>query len=556
MTRTPTRQFAAAALAGLLLALAAALAAAPVAAQDAAQDAPPAATDAAAERGARLYLTGEGLRATIAGGAALPSAMAACVRCHRPSGYGGGESDARAPAIAAPVLFAPLTPRRALLLRDLYQERYGPLAKMAARTPRSRPAYAGARDLARALRDGVDPAGAALAATMPRYAIADADAAALTAYLRRLGATPDPGHDARSWTFATVITPDAPEAQVAASLAVIDAYVTRRNGEIARELGRPGFSPGYKGEYADARRLWRVAIWRLSGPPEGWAAQLAARYEADPPFALLGGVVPRDWAVVGAFCDAVVLPCIFPQTDWPGPAAGGMTLHLSGGLAEEATLMAAALRAMGARRVAMVAGAGADARLLARRFALANPDFARVAAPEDADAAALFLSAAEAEAFVAQGGLRAAQGRAVAAGGLLADARGGLAPSLACALHVAWRFAPPDATAPQRRRLRGWLRSRGVADPAQERAQLETWLALEAADHAIVRLVDRPSRALFVETIEHMAEAGLDPGVYPRFSLGPGQRVAARGAAMLRPDAACAAQADAASAAVGRVRSQ
>jgi len=491
-------------------------------------------------RGAAIYHEGAGLSATIAGGAPLPAPLAACVRCHRPSGHGVSEGDARAPALAAPVLFAPLAPRRDILLRDLYQERYGALAKAQARTPRARPAYRGADDLGRALRAGVDPGGAALSPAMPRYAISDADLAALTVWLRGLGAAPDPGWGARTVRFATVIAPDAPPGQAAATLAVIEAYVARHNREIARERARPGFSPGYKGEYLAARRDWAVDVWRLQGPPEGWGAQLAAAYAAAPPFALLGGVVPGDWAPVGAFCDAVALPCLFPQTGFPGadprPGAGRWTLHLSAGLPGEAALLAGALAAEGLTRVEIAAGAGAGAQRLAALLAT-TPG---VSTAPPFQARALIMAADEARAALAAAD--GAPAPSFAAGGLIAAPDGGLAPDLACALRVAWTFADPGRPDAQRLRARKWLRARRVDDPAWERAQLETLLALDAAEHAVIRLVDRPSRAFFVEAVEHLAESGIDPGVYRRFSLGPGQRVAARGARMLTPGQDCAAR--------------
>ena len=484
-----------------------------------------------AARGAAIYGDGEGLAATIAGGAPLPASLAACVRCHRPSGYGISEGDARAPALAAPVLFAPLTPRRDRLLRDLYQERYGALAKAQARTPRTRPAYGGAGDLARALRDGVDPGGAALSPAMPRYAISDDDVAALVAYLRRLGATPDPGWGDQTLRFATVIASDAPPGQAAATLAVIEAYVARHNREIARERARPGFSPGYKSEYLAARRDWAVDVWRLEGPPAGWRTQLAAAYDATPPFAVLGGVVPGDWAPVGAFCDAMALPCLFPQTGFPD--AGRWTLHLSAGLPGEAALIAGALVAEGLMRVEISAGPGAIEQRLAKRLA-ATPG---LSIKPPFQARVLIMTADEARTALAA---QPAPMPVFGFGRLLAAPDGGIPPDLACALRVAWTFADPAAPVAQRLRKRKWLRARRVDDPAWERAQLETLLMLDAAKHAIIRLVDRPSRRFFVEAVEHLAESGIDPGVYRRFSLGPGQRIAARGARILTPTQPCA----------------
>lgn len=483
--------------------------------------------------GRRMYLDGAGLSATVAGGAALPGRLAACVLCHRPSGYGLSEGDARASAVAAPVLFAPLEPRRDRLLRDLYQERYGAVARTEAKTPRSRPAYNGAADLARALRDGVDPAGAALSPAMPRYKVSDAQAEALAAYLLSLGAGPDPGWGEETIRFATIIAPEVPERRAQAALAVVRAYVSRLNHEIERERDRPGFSPLYKAEYAPARRLWQVQEWRLKGPPASWPAQLRSHAAEAPVFAVVGGIVP-DWGPVGQFCTSSELPCIFPETDWPGPdAERGTTLFLSGGLPEEVRLIAADLRRRGIHKVAEFAGAEPEAPRLSALLHAEMPDLVRESDPGEAEAAVLWLGREEAERALGSDAVRSLAGPVYAAGGLLADDSGKLALRPGRDVLVAWRLAGPDQTPPERLRVRAWLRSRGVFVPGEERTQLEAWLALEATEHAVVRLVDRPSRAFLLETIEHMAENSLDPGIYPRLSLGPGQRVAAHGARLL-----------------------
>ena len=85
-------------------------------------------------------------------------------------------------------------------------------------------------------------------------------------------------------------------------------------------------------------------------------------------------------------------------------------------------------------------------------------------------------------------------------------------------------------------RVRSWLRARGVT-PGDERLQLDTYFALSVADHALAHLVERFDRAYFVERVEHEVETALNPGVYPRLSLGPGQRLAAKGCYLVRPTA-------------------
>lgn len=165
------------------------------------------------EDGRAIYFDGKRtngapVNARLGGGIMLNGELAACVRCHRPSGYGTGESDIRTAEIAAPSLFNPLAPRRDRLLRHLYQERFGKLAQIAAKTPRARPAYNDAADILTAVHEGVDTGGHALSPMMPRYDIDIEDAEALNAFLRTLGQGPAPGVGAETIHFATVVGPE------------------------------------------------------------------------------------------------------------------------------------------------------------------------------------------------------------------------------------------------------------------------------------------------------------------------------------------------------------
>ena len=81
-----------------------------------------------------------------------------------------------------------------------------------------------ANSLARAIQEGVDPAGNELDATMPRYRMTDADMADLIAYLNRVGLELDPGLSASSIRIGTVLPTEGPLAEVGgAELAVIAA---------------------------------------------------------------------------------------------------------------------------------------------------------------------------------------------------------------------------------------------------------------------------------------------------------------------------------------------
>ncbi|WP_324752792.1 hypothetical protein [Roseovarius sp. Pro17] len=493
------------------------------------------------EDGARIYNEGllpDGtkLRATVAGGARLSGRMAACARCHRPSGYGTAEGDLRVPDITALTLASPLEPRRDRLLRELYQERQGPVAKTRAHTPRFRPGYAGASDLAGAVVDGVDPAGRTLSPSMPRYALNTDSLKALSSYMADLSRAPDPGVDARVVHFATVLGPDVIPDRAAAMLDVMHAFVATRNREIERELARPDFSPGQKALYGHARRLWRLHVWRLNGLPQTWNAQLQQHYARQPVFAMLGGATEGDWTPIGAFCEVTRLPCLFPLTDWPTNEPGLFTIYLSEGLPQEAQMIAQRLADSGVRSVVEQHGSDLAARRMAQSVAtaLAQNRIAVTQNAQDAEALVVLGDETVVQNILADPASDSIAGPVLVAGGLLSGrVERALNLHPARPLMVAWRYARPDAMPERIYRLRGWLRARRVRAPDWERTQLNTFLALDATQHALNHLVDRYSREFFIETIEHQIETGLNPGTFSRMSLGPAQRFAARGGGIM-----------------------
>jgi hypothetical protein len=98
---------------------------------------------------------------------------------------------------------------------------------------------------------------------------------------------------------------------------------------------------------------------------------------------------------------------------------------------------------------------------------------------------------------------------------------------------VTFPFTLPDARMPHAYRARAWLRSRGVVQ-AYDHLQLNTWFTLAVADHALVNLAGNFSRDYFVESVERETEGTPNPGVFPRLSLGPGQRFASKGSYIVK----------------------
>jgi cytochrome c553 len=151
--------------------------------------------------GEAIYLhgilgSGAPLVASRAGGT-LQGRDAACVNCHRRSGFGSREGLSIIPPIAGRYPYHPRvrTPDEVALPyvegmrwdREPYTE----------------------ATLARAVRDGADSAGKPLSDLMPKFNLNDADMAALVGHLKGLHPRKVPGVSDTVLHFATIITPDA-----------------------------------------------------------------------------------------------------------------------------------------------------------------------------------------------------------------------------------------------------------------------------------------------------------------------------------------------------------
>ncbi|HVF61169.1 MAG TPA: SCO family protein [Thermoanaerobaculia bacterium] len=514
----------------------------------------PAPAEGDARAGERIYRggvlpSGAPLAAVLQGDVPASGRAAACATCHRRSGFGGVEGTVAVPPITAPALFAE-PPPTGLLFRALFQEQLAPQPWSRVRTGSPRPPY-GDATLAVALREGHDPTGRALDPLMPRYQLSEGDLADLTAYLRTLGATEPPGVEPARVHFATVVTPDAEPARRAAWLEVAAAYVRWRNAMLPGLARKAASTPGYGEDLTGRRREWVLHVWELAGPEEGWAGQLEARLGARPVFALLGGAGGGSWRPVHEVCERRAIPCLFPDTDLPVlEPSGDYTIYFSGGLEAEGEALARHLLdgAQADRRSDVlqvyrddVRGRAAAAALRRGLAGEGRVDLAERALPPDAplppdllargaralSALVLWLPAADLAALPPPGPLVPRQ--VFVSGTLLGKAP--LAPGWQERSSVVSPFRAPGEEGPHGYRTSAWLRSRGAAGGGtadDTRHRLTAHWVLSLADHALAHLGATLSRDAFVEAIEREAEREPNPGVYPRLSLGPGQRVAAK----------------------------
>ncbi|MCP3162238.1 cytochrome c/ABC transporter substrate-binding protein [Myxococcus qinghaiensis] len=133
-----------------------------------------------AKRGRSLFQRGQSVRGNPLMGFLAPERVelsgevAACARCHGPSGRGSREGGVEVPDIT-PGALGHSRARAVGALED-----------------RARPAYS-RTTLLRAITQGISASGRELGVTMPRYALDDAEREELLAYLGQLGEHPDPG---------------------------------------------------------------------------------------------------------------------------------------------------------------------------------------------------------------------------------------------------------------------------------------------------------------------------------------------------------------------------
>ncbi len=482
--------------------------------------------------GQRIYREGLGsqglpIQALGAGQTALAGPAAACVTCHRRSGYGSSEGQFSARPITAAALFEEQT----LPVRS-------PRIKAQLGT-RQRPPYDDAL-LARALAGGLDSAGKPLEPLMPRYALQPEELQALTAYLATLSLQSAPGVDEQEIHFATVIQPGVSPDRRRAMLEVMQAFfrdkgANMRQDESRREAGTMRMYRSY--------RKWVLHVWELSGPSSGWTSQLEAYYRAQPVFALLGGLGDAPWSPVHAFCERFEIPSVFPQTLLPeladgnqynlyfsrGPTLDGEVLakHLAEGGQGTSVLQVyrrtgPALVASGSLRRALGAGAHALQDQV-QDGPLDEAFWARVLAARPG-AVVLWLDAKELESasppppalpvYLSYGLL----------GGKLPGAdfvAGGN-------VRLVYPSDPPPRHESRMLRSKIWLHNKGLA-VTQEALQINTLFAVTVASDALGHMQDSFSRDYFIERVEHVVGQTPMPSVFRSVSLGPGQRFLGKG---------------------------
>ena len=484
----------------------------------------------------------EGIRPSS--GVGLKGADAACVNCHRRSGLGASEGAVTIPPITGEYLFHT---RQATVDE--------PVLHYVENMHGNRDPYTDAT-LARAIREGVDSQGRPLSGLMPRFALGDRDMAVMIAYLKKLGARRAPGVTPTLLHFATIVTPEADPAKRRGMLDVLAQYFTDKNAfpfGPSPQMHASGKTMYAKSMYV-ANRRWQLNVWELSGPADGWRAQLDKDFAREPVMAVLSGVGGVHWAPVHDFCEQRQIPCLFPNVEVPDVADGDFySLYLSKGVLLEAEIVARRIsdslkdRPGGAVRQVYRAGdSGAPAaRALATALQGTGLDVqSEVLSPGQLGqgVSAAVRRAAKADALVLW--LRPADLAAVDAAPevptdvYVSGLMGGLehAPlpaSWRARARMAYPFDLPDRRIVRVDYPRGWFSFRHIPVVA-EQVQADTYLACGVLAETLNHMADVMESDYLVERIQEILDHRILTGYYPRLTLATGQSVASKGGFLVK----------------------
>lgn len=472
------------------------------------------------------------------GGIRMEGPDAACVNCHRRSGFGVREGSIPIPPITG----------RYLLQRNDRGTGDQSLPYVETMHVGHDPSYTDAT-LARAIREGVDAAGKPLSYLMPQFELNDADMAALISYLKSLDQRKTPGVTDTVLHFATVITPDVDPVKRRGMLDVIERYFADRNA--VQFAPSPRLRTSSKTSWANTmfmvNRRWQLHVWELTGPADTWEDQLKQDFAREPVLAVVSGLGGKNWEPVHAFCEHEVLPCLFPNIEVPPINADRdfYSLYFSKGVLLEAQLIAnrilesgngkvvsqiyrtgesgepaaealsAALRSRGITVHTHALAQGASGRGVTRALRKASNANVLVLWLRPPDVAALG-NAPESPTAVFMSGLM---------GGLEYSP---LPSSWRSRTHLAYPFDLPEKRIVPVDYALGWFAIRHIP-VVDEQVQADTFLACGLLAETLSDMADNFVPDYLVERVQDMLAHRIITGYYPHLSLAPGQRFASKG---------------------------
>lgn len=465
--------------------------------------------------------SGKKLTAIVADDIAVSGKQFSCTNCHGRSGMGTIEGNYIVPPIAGFLLFSDSNQP----VRSAYNE----------------------VSLARLLRTGINSDGKTVDKLMPRFVLTDSEISELTKYLKNLSSKESPGIDSQVIRLATVVTDDVSPELVQSVHQVLQSYIEEKNRQTRLESRRP--NRGKKPELRSASlfRKWSLDVWRLKGPQSSWKTQLENYYLKQPVFALLGGLSTKSWRPIGNFCETNEIPCMFPSTDfYGGNDQNFYTYHFSQGLELEAKLIADQISDNKASQVVQVScqGLASEAsKILDRELARQeiktrslnvdcdNPKIEHLVSQLNqfkTDSAVLWLDRQTLDLLIG----KLSFDRIYTSSTLLKQKLNLPVASVEKNIFVAHPYRLPNQYDSALSRFKIWAKLRKIKI-TNLRYQAEAFFACLAMKDALSHIRRHRVRDYLLDVLDHSQGLELYLPIYPRPTLGPGQRFLTKGGYIL-----------------------
>ncbi len=498
------------------------------------------------EAGRELYqdgtlASGEPLRGYGFADTEIVGETAACVQCHRRSGFGSYEGGYYVPPVTQPYLFGGRQISRDDRFRALFMQAQTVEFRHQVRRIRDRQPYT-LESLATVLRDGVDPNGRTLEPLMPRYSLADDDLENLHAYLQTLSAEVSPGVSEPYVDLATIVHEDIDPARTQAMIGTMESFVEWFNTRTLGDLRLAGHSVYGSSLYTKYARLYRLHVWELSGPAETWREQLEEYLREQPIFSLVSGQVNGPWAEIARFAEDHQIPSLFPITDFPaqlGPL-GGYTIYFSRGWYLEADLLLDWLSKTDAMNVWQVIDEGSHGEAVAeylrhkagdvnRRIAIQSFPATEMPDPQQCEEqsrdrkTALVVWTRDPQLQLIEAWRRCAGAGLIMLPAIASEHQGLRVLEQNAELRFSYPFALQNEYYPERHRARAWMNTRGLDFDAVD-VQFKAYYAMSMFRDSFRHLLDHYHRDYLMEVFEHQIQGSPNPGLYPEMELAPRQR--------------------------------
>ena len=513
------------------------------------------------ELGRRIYQDGVDesgalIRGESAAKVVFLGKQAACIRCHRKSGLGTSEGK----NVVTPITGAYLFPVAAG--RDGSDDAtVKSTVELRARSRSGIPQVPYTPEtFARSLREGVNKTGKAMDPLMPRYDLTEREMEGLAVYLKSLSDYSDPSVDETTIHFATVILPDAAPQQSQAMLDVLNAFFADMNSGTRSEKQRRTVATE---AMFRSYREWKLHVWKLTGPPEAWKAQLDKLYRQQPVFAVLSGIGSGSWQPLDEFCERHEVPCLFPNNDLPAPEGGYYSFYFSRGMSLEADVLAKQFEANLNRSNEVVQVFRPDdsrSAFAAKIFrdhieksgkgdALVDwtlPDdqieksWQKLLSDNHPKTLLMWLNGEDLARLgdwgVGKDSVREIFLSASMLGIQRAEDSKWLPEDLfqsSDRIRLVYPYKLPQKTSRDLLRTKAWLKSKKI--PLNDiRILANTYFVATLAGDTYSHLLSHFSKDYFIELIEHMISKSITTSVYPQLNLGPGQRIASKGAYLVK----------------------